>query len=275
MTESPESDGQDSEPLGPWDIAASSWQGATAALREMPLLFWSGFLALAALELATIGFVKLLPNDYQFLSYDHLSARQTLSFGQTDTLQLFIIMKGSLQAALMAPIAVAVHRFLLIGKPTKGIISFQAPYTRRFTIYLLLVQWMGIPLSFISIGHSVGASLLAAIFAIATIIVSIRLMLIFPAAAISAPAPIWAQSWNQTKGHFWLILFSGFLSCLPLVVGASAVFATLRPVLDTTLFYAIDYAGFGAIGAGLGAAILSCLYIRLSGVVSHAEATQA
>jgi hypothetical protein len=128
------------------------------------------------------------------------------------------LLQAPFQAAIGAPLAVAVHRLVLKGEVTPGFISLNRPYQWLFFVWLCafaLVQ-------FAVVGVRLVSGLAALIFAAGWFIFFIKSALIFPAIAIEAPSGNWREridiSWKQMDGNFWLLFRALIVSFLPLII---------------------------------------------------------
>jgi hypothetical protein len=128
------------------------------------------------------------------------------------------LLQAPFQAAIGAPLAVAVHRLILKGEVTPGIISLNRPYQWLFFVWLCAFA-----LAQFALAGAMGVSrFLGFIFAIGWFIFFIKSALIFPAIAIEVPSGDWRErlrtSWKQMDGNFWLLFRALLISFLPLIL---------------------------------------------------------
>ena len=134
-----------------------------------------------------------------------------------------------MQAALLAPLAIAVHRFVLLGEKTNRYpLEPKSSRYLRFVGFAILVKilWL-IPStieSLISIVRdnnpalATGLKFLAFVLVITVVIVVVRRAILFPAIAIDAPGATWSKARLDTKGSSWRVAFVFILTALPLLV---------------------------------------------------------
>jgi len=162
-------------------------------------------------------------------------------------------------AAISAPLAVAVHRLILKGEVTPGIISFNRHYQWMFFVWLCALALLNLALSSVFDGVRLLVpvagmftffvrlvlSFFILVLAIGVFVFSIKSALIFPAVAIEAPSSNWRDrlqtSWRQMDGNFWLFVRALLLAILPLVLAtlivavASGVLAIMASVVGTKI----------------------------------------
>ena len=204
-------------------------------------------------------------------------ARRLLGLAQAETTSvaaLFVDLAQKLAyAAIAAPVAVAIHRMILMGETTRGFICLRPSYTRMFFL------WAG-ALTLIGRAAYDAGSLGAGMWpargaALAVSLLSLRLVLVFPAIAIASPADGWRNrlttSWRQTERNFWLLLRALLLNVLPLIafalpfwiIGYVPVYflgASLPAAERTTLVPIIFVSAIQPVAVMLGAGIASWLY---------------
>lgn len=133
------------------------------------------------------------------------------------------LLQAPFQAAIGAPLAVAVHRLIIKGDVTTGIISLNRPYQWLFFVWLCAFSLV----QFVIVGLGLASRLFAAIFAICWFIFFIKSALVFPAIAIEASSGTWRErldtSWKQMDGKFWLLVRALLISFLPLVFAVVVV----------------------------------------------------
>lgn len=234
------------------EIAKRAWNSAFAAMRAMPMLFGSA--ALGAVFAAAI---------IAGLSY---LAQPLPTEALVNLVNILAV------SALGAPVAVAMHRFILLDQLSPDLLSYAPAHTRVFFVWLLIFQ---VAASILSAIGSVFFLLRIATFLI-ILIGSVDLAMIFPAIATDVPAADWQgrlrQSWERMQGHFWLFIRASIVTFLPalgiflLVIGA----ATLMGLLARALIFPAWFVGLWAVIAigpmmiafiALGAAVASWMYL--------------
>jgi hypothetical protein len=148
-----------------------------------------------------------------------------------------------LAAIVMAPYAVLIHRRILLQEESRNyVIAAASRRTMHFAgvaVGLAVFAAIG---SFLQNG-TIGIPWEGAIgflWTVASILVTIRLSLAFPAIATDAPENPIADSWRATAGSFWRIFWAMLVAVIPIMVIA-------------VILYRIP----SAIVAGLGQAILA------------------
>ena len=137
-----------------------------------------------------------------------------------DLLVMFIA--SIVQAFLLTPYLIAVHRLVILGEVTAAYTL--VPGERRFQ------QFFGWSLA-LSLGATLPTFLLlllpvpeefriagAAVISIAVLIVALRVIILFPAVAVDAPGATWDNAMADTKGHAWRIFLIALLASVPLLM---------------------------------------------------------
>lgn len=150
--------------------------------------------AFAVVVVCLLVHVTLVPHN----PIDKSVAIELLSFGLS-VLQVF----------LFAPIAIAVHRYVLLGEITE--VYFPDPASFRFRHFFLF----GVLLQAIWLPTNLSNGLLAFLLFCLAAFFSARLIVLFPAIAIDGPGANLAGAWRTSSGHFWPIFATIVLSMLP------------------------------------------------------------
>jgi hypothetical protein len=160
------------------------------------------------------------------------------------------------------------HRFVLLGESISG--GLVPPGWTDFVIVgiklgaLVFVGWVILMLVATLPPQALTAPL-AAIGGFALALFSLRVSLIFPAAAIERPAGL-RVAWGWIDGNFWR-LFACALACyvpfivVQVVIGAiAAIFPSITWIVFEAAHLAVAF-----VGAAVGAALLSYLYRDITG----------
>ncbi len=179
--------------------AAQAWRSAWLAVLRMPLLMLVATLVLMAFyvcQQALAGAVGESQHIYQVV----LSA-----------------LIGLVPPVLLAPVAVAVHRFVLLGEQAR---LWPHVPTR---VVLFFASWLVVS----SLANSLAASLTQLPYAgmtftaeavqIGLSILYIRLVLMLPAIAVQSTQPAAPRSWRQTHHRFWRTTAVMFVAEVPLL----------------------------------------------------------
>jgi hypothetical protein len=190
------------------------------------------------------------------------------------------------QAFLLTPCMIAAHRFIILGEVTPH--YRLAPRAPRFQLFFLWSLALSLGYWVPSFGLAAlpqvmpyalvagGALFIVAVFAV---IVSFRLMILFPAVAVDAPGATWDNALADTNGHVWRMLFITLLSGLPAGIALIAVLALAAsagligegtPGVAGVFLSAMLDGAVGTIGLTLAVAIASRLYEQLGDRVNRA-----
>lgn len=263
---------------GPLQTAIRSVEGALDAARSMPVLFASTLLASLLLHFTEVALPAALPQNFQYLSETRDEIVRTFSVSRYLFWILSQVPAICATAVVFAPLAVAVHRFILLGQVTPGAMSIGPPYTKRFIGWAILLQ-----LILVCVGWLVGpfsrtlvALILAPLALVTVVVITVRTLLIFPAIAIESADASWKRIWNGTRYRFWriaiamLFLFAPILAALLLIEIAWHGTAILQQVQRQTppgQFQWLDIlvtAASRVVVIALGAALASRLYWSFS-----------
>ncbi len=155
------------------------------------------------------------------------------------------------------------HRFVLLGESVAG--GLIPAGWREFVVTgiklgaLIFVGWIALFVIAVLPPHFLTVSL-AMIGGIAIGLISLRVSLIFPAAAIEHPVGL-RSAWDWITGNFWRLFACAFACYLPfvmvqIVIGwIAAIFPSLTWVVFEALRLAVSF-----VGAAVIAALLSHIY---------------
>jgi hypothetical protein len=259
------------------EIAKRAWDSTLAGMRAMPALFLAAFFVAILLALALI-----------YLRPDHLTQSGYLP----SPLDLAIAVANILAwSALTAPVAVAMHRFVLLGQTTTDVLSFAPRHTKLFFLWAVALQ-----LVFDTVQGASGLLFshyfifLRVLAVIAVLMASVHLAMIFPAVAIEDGDDDWqarlAKSWRQMEGNFWLFIRAAIVTFLPMIVLwviviiVMALFGMMaRGIIDESfpvlprLWLSATLAVLAVLSIALGAALASWTYAwaRASGQAQSAQ----
>jgi hypothetical protein len=182
------------------ETAMQGWRDAAAAREKMPMLVWTAIAVLIALSIlnALIGGLGI----FSFI------------------VQVVFVVA---QALALTPLAIAVHRFVLLGEAqdrydfAPGDARFQ-----KFFLFTIALEVLGAIPQIIAFLFAIVAPFLAPIvlliLAIGAAIVGVRTAILFPSIAVDAPGADWRNAMADAKGHSWRIFFVLFCVALPAVV---------------------------------------------------------
>ena len=147
------------------------------------------------------------------------------------------VLEAVLQAVLLAPLAIVVHRYVLLGELTNRypLDPSSARYVRFVGFSILINILLLIPSSLVFIANSkehpalVGFGIIGGlVLLIIIIIVAVRRAILFPAIAIDAPGATWSNARDDTKGSSWRVAFIFFCVALPAMVILAALYYVFR-----------------------------------------------
>lgn len=223
-----------------------AWTSVLDAIRKMPALFGS-----AAVLTLIIGF-----GDAIFTS------------------PVWTAASVALEAIALAPVAVAVHRLVLLEETTAGTVSWKEIRVWRFVGWTIVFAIVSELVSAVPHGNSIGIWTTGIVLLVCVSVVSVRCLLIFPAVAIEETALSWndrlTTSWILTRGHFWQLALA-LIGALMMLIVPIILFLVLiqflfgydNPGLANGLEMASDvlFGGLQPVCVGLGAAIASWFYM--------------
>jgi hypothetical protein len=201
-------------------VVRSAFEDAATSARAMPLVLLD-----TVLLAAILGVVRRV-----FLN--EATGLSPLAIGSLEVL---------INVLVLAPMSIALYRFILMGEIAPRLnAALRSPPLGAFVRASLVVS--GLTLVGYFGGAALGAALgppastmvVVAAFAL-TILLSVRLTLLFPAIAVEAPGARWPLAIIDSAGHGWQILFVLALCSIPFLFlglpldGLLREIAPLRP----------------------------------------------
>jgi hypothetical protein len=193
-------------PIVPTLVAA--YRDLGRLLRQMRALMLSAFLIMLATSAAEVLIPKRLS--------DRLLAGEALTLAQ-----------NAVEAFLLTPIVVAIHRFVILDKITPNYtVPVGEPVFGIFFAWLFALKVLvGLPIDLLGVLQTLDWSLLASTLAfalalIAAVGVSLRLTILLPALAVEAPGATPSHALADTKGHVLRILALFCLAQAPWIAAA-------------------------------------------------------
>lgn len=237
-------------------IAKSAWSSVMDAVETMPTLFLSAMILGALLSVATFGF----PLYFRALAGHGRPGDSTAAVGLHLSAQFVSTLAW---AAIAAPVAVAMHRLILLTERKDGVLSIGARHTRLFFVWLVAIRLVwALAEAAASLPQNVGARALSmVVVALIAIVFSIYLAMIFPAVATDVPSENARAriktSLDLMNGNFWLFVRAAIVTFLPIIVASGLLeFLFLRQII-----LSVDKAQMpGALGL-VAAALLGCLSV--------------
>jgi hypothetical protein len=177
------------------NMFARAWAAirkAGFAVVTMPQVFFAAFLMLTVIEISSSWLALREPEKGQ-ISW----SKEFLGF--------FFSVANSF---IVTPVLIAVHRFVLLGEVTRNYMTHF--FSQRFWHFFCLSVVYDLASFFrvvVRILQPYPSTFLFATmaFIVALTVLSVRLVLIFPAAALDAPGTGWNNALEDSKGAFWSI----------------------------------------------------------------------
>jgi hypothetical protein len=170
------------------------------------------------------------------------------------------------QPLVLTPLAILVHRQLLIGEDDLSLAQIYRRSLRFYGFVVLLLALCQIPLLTLEFGFAQGSGFLitlGAVLLVAALGIVVRSILLFPALAIDAPGASWSNALQDAKGHSGRILLILMCTIAPLLIGFTGLSWLLEraPNMPYWEFIALEIQVLGvAITTIVVAAMASRLY---------------
>jgi hypothetical protein len=179
--------------------AAAAWRDVFLVIDNVALLF-----AVAVTSLLGLKYMAL--------------ANWTTSPAIAMLLSLILILG---QPLVLTPLAISVHRQLLIGEDDWSMAQIYRRSLRFYGFVVLLLVLCQIPLLTLEFGFAQASGFLIALGAVllvAALGIVVRSILLFPALAIDAPGASWITAFHDTRGHSGRILLILVCTVAPLLI---------------------------------------------------------
>ncbi len=236
-----------------------AWRSAGSALVRMPLAFLVTAAALVAVN-------AVLPA---------LGSGAAVQAGQQPgpTVQgaAALLLGAVLQSLLLAPLAIAVHRFVLLGERAKLLPLTPLGRVLRFTGWLAALDLaVGVP-GLLALSPQPGIKLVFSSLQIAACVVTVRSALVFPGIAVQPNGQSTELGWRETSWQFWRVATILVITALPAIMATLLVMAGLagfdfrleamaRAIAGPPLDHVAN-AAFGIVGTALAAAAASWMFL--------------
>jgi hypothetical protein len=206
--------------MGFWGVIGDGWRGAFGAIRQNILLFAAavaggGLVQGAAYFVAPLHYAQHLsptmhPHMYITGSATYLLVRNTAV--------------DILNCTAMAPMMVAIHRFVLLRDTQNIWLNWRR--VALFATFLAGIHFglMELPGYFQQLYPAAGVITIGGLWLLG------RLVLTYPATALDMAEP-WLESWRRTRGHWWFIAGVMVISTLPL-------YLIILPIFFSTIYNA-------------------------------------
>jgi hypothetical protein len=180
------------------DTAMQSWRDAASAREKMPNLFWTAIGILIAL-----GILHQLIGGF--------------------LLVVGAIVFSIAQALALTPLAISVHRFVLLGE-ARDSYDFAPgdPRFQKFLVFTIALEILGAMPSIIALPLLFIApflySLVVLVLGILAAIVAVRNVMLFPSIAVDSTGADWSNAMADSKGHSWRIFLVLLCTILPALI---------------------------------------------------------
>lgn len=220
------------------------------AILQMP-----GIFAVAFVGVACISFIEW------WVSFDERAVHSPSSHGNMLTSFGFY----AVRSFVWTPMIIAVHRLILLGEISKSYLD-NVDNERYWRFFLLSMAYQALlsvggffeflpaPLSFVVLPVAL----------VCMLFVGVRLILVFPAAAVDAPGASLRNAMADSKGSFWLIfrVLFGIMFLLSLPFFGVALLAWL--ISDRSFIAVIMSPSFAVFSSALGMLSLSACAVAAS-----------
>ena len=249
-----------------FQIARRAWGSLDQALLWIAPLLIAGLALLSARDAA---FAEL-HDKLGIATLDALekSAKSGVSIGIAAVLPSFgLDMAVNLITALLtAPIAVAMHRFVLLEEIRR--FTVLTPVTLRFAAWIFAFDTLAmIGISTATLAHNglpLLSGLLMVVLAVGLVILVIKTLVLFPAVAVEEQSDRTSNrietALNRSNGIFWLTVWSFMLASLPLGLVQAVTIFLLRHFNEPPIFIQLCRNAVTILTVALGAAVASYLY---------------
>lgn len=187
-----------------WRPATTGYRDAWSAIRAMPMLALYTLLITFAVGLA----------DY------------VVPVRAVESVVVSIVLGFAVSAAqnfFLTPIMIAVHRYIILDEAAPRYVL--EPGRRTFRVFfgwLMALSTLGLLANLLFAPNDLPTMFSAVVVLVSmvlTIVVTIRLSILFPAIAVDAPGATATNAWADSGGHTFAIFLIFLLACLPIIVG--------------------------------------------------------
>jgi hypothetical protein len=194
--------------------AITAWRDAFAAINGMPILMAVAFALLLA---ANAAYALFIPQS-------DTGQAVGLSLG----LQVLGFVLWLIESFLLAPVAIAVLRFVLLGEVTPSyalnpsdqrllrFFGFLALFSTLWAALWAIMTWF-FSQDWSAMAMAIGGMLILALLVVICIVL-LRTVILLPAIAVDAPGAQWGNAFADSNGHSWRILFIMICSLAPFAV---------------------------------------------------------
>lgn len=248
-----------------WQVARRAWVSLFAALRQMAPLFLIGLGLMVGLNIAIDRLQTLLAIPTHDALKEIITNGRRLPWLNVSKAMAMDSAVLILRAIVAAPIALAVHRFILLGEVRR--IYFFSRLSLRLARWVFVLTLPILVLSWLILFATGAAGLppLLYLLMFALIIFTLQSLQLFPGLAVEEPSDTPSgrveTALERAEQMFWLTIFTLVLTFLPVaLVQMIAVRAFAKLAEHAPLIVPVARALAGFIAVTLGAATISWLY---------------
>jgi hypothetical protein len=193
--------------------AVQAWRDALLAMRRMPLVTGIAILIVTAPRI----FAELVP-EFKVPTLEQAYLLIVLSF-------LGLVQFTAVQSALVAPAAIAAHRFVVLGEAAPRY-SFLLSKRRWIFVFfflgvvalisgpaIVILLWAFI----VDVASWRILAIAALLFYAAFVLVFVRALILFPAIAVGAPGASWRNAIADCEGHTWRVVAILCVTVIPIM----------------------------------------------------------
>jgi hypothetical protein len=209
--------------LGVIETVSKAWIDAIHAARAMPVVMGAGALLCTVIAIGVFVVIETV-----FMN----QGRSALQWMASPAGFVFGVLNSSVQIVLLAPLAIAVHRYVILREAARSYplrplrpsylqyvgtaLAFNAAYRAPDLINLLLPETSTLPYAV-----NLAAALVTLALMIAVLIVALRRIALFPAIAVHAPNATWREIPPAGAGNLWRIAIVLIVVGMPGALGVA------------------------------------------------------
>jgi hypothetical protein len=240
------------------ETALAAWRDGIAAIVKMPIVALVALVSVAVVIWAGDGLVPF-------------ALKRSLSLV---SVQIFALAFMSAYGLVLTPIAIAVHRYVLLAERTTfGLAKPSHPRLLRFFLFTLVFQLLFyVPASLMTLATLGGISpivlfIVQAVLVVIVLALVLHLLILFPAIAVDAEGANWSHAFQDTRSRAWRVFGVMGITSVPIIV-AHGVVLWLRgpfdPIVHATLGLTLVRAAVAVISIAAYAAAASRLYLAFA-----------
>ena len=190
--------------------AGTAWRDTAVVIQQIPIVLTVG--ALIVILVHVLAETLVLPK------------RTGIGFGR----DLLVFILDLIEGFLLVPVAIAVHRFILLGERTPSYrLNPAEPRFRRFFLFTVVIQIIFfIPGVAISLAEAVSGWVQPVVVVVMlllgfyAVVIMLRTLILFPAIAVDAAGAEWSNALRDTNGHAWRMFFMLVAAGVPIIAMA-------------------------------------------------------